>query len=1147
MHKFLKIAALEASGLTVLLAKFYTILPGAAVLSFAALPFAAHGWEYHAQAPIVSHVASGTQTLSDRMIIGGEECVYKTGAGEWVLPYGILDVYWPFTVKVAGGAVQVGTGVDEGIDPGAFALTESITSKALLWVDAADPQPSHLAGSGDAVTTWYDRREGADVSRPSYFYAHADPALSTGGSPEKGMYDGRAGVYFGGVESKKCMPWYKPNGTLSGLVSGITHFFAVTGVSNTWGCIYGSTTGSASDWVTDAQTCADLSYKTTKYFWNNNWSYALNSRCFRNGERLDPLEDVQRGVQLIDTSSAETLRSRGTAGAYFTDRNMVYATGGDYLFEAICFTNALTEAEIGQVRAYLMRKWQIAGRKDARIRLAAGAELVVDTANGVMTNGANVAGAGRLVKKGANDLVYRNFGGVSIEGKENGAVHVHEGTRFDGEIDVRSGAVAMMSQAPVAASAGKCISNASAFGVQWPRLTVGAAASGALVKDGAGDVVIAGVPDGVQRLSVEEGFLGVRNVASASAVENGDVFEVTIANHSFEEETGEEFADGGIMVKKEGTHGWYSSSGDGVKIVHMSKWTGNCAAMDNATRAAWNFYSNPPDGDGALVINKGVYAQTDVTLPSAGWYEMSCRVAGREGYTRNDVFTVQLVGDEPVDLGRGLYYYSGLGGSAASPSGYQKVVMKAYVAAPGAYRLRINRPSVSNNATLIFDDFHLRRLADSAPDTVPIPGGTFETVELESTSTTLSDIQAFSPAAASVNGWTFAVPSGWTDSKSAAGIATPRTKGKWAQGEWYNDSRGPGHGFAEAFFRAPTTAVTSFTAAEAGTFRVQADLACFHSAGGSLQLAATVNGDTLDLGTLTPGHKILRTLQWPERLTLAAGDSVTLTFTFTRTGSDAGLWMDDVCLAGCCIPMEGNLVKDGGFEQGPDDKIGAGWTIPQGAVFKGRYNTSDKNEIAAFGQERIDGEKFAEFKGMKTNDEAKAPTFMYQDIVFPREGVYRLSFYSHCRLNVNSANHTCPTKWWLAADGQTNLIIRTANDTKGYSEHTADFYVPDAGTYRLGIEADQSSANGYEAMLDAVSITHVGDLMTTDCFNKEMRIDVAAGAKLGICFEGTRRIGSMFLGGRRTVGIIDAKSHPDYIVGTGAFEVVPQGLILSIR
>jgi hypothetical protein len=36
MYKFLKIASLEASGLIVLLAKFYTILPGAAILSFAA-------------------------------------------------------------------------------------------------------------------------------------------------------------------------------------------------------------------------------------------------------------------------------------------------------------------------------------------------------------------------------------------------------------------------------------------------------------------------------------------------------------------------------------------------------------------------------------------------------------------------------------------------------------------------------------------------------------------------------------------------------------------------------------------------------------------------------------------------------------------------------------------------------------------------------------------------------------------------------------------------------------------------------------------------------------------------------------------------------------------------------------------------------
>jgi hypothetical protein len=56
----------QASGLTPVLSR--NIL-----LYIVALPFAAHGWEYHAQSPIVSHVASGTQTLSDRMTID-EKC-----------------------------------------------------------------------------------------------------------------------------------------------------------------------------------------------------------------------------------------------------------------------------------------------------------------------------------------------------------------------------------------------------------------------------------------------------------------------------------------------------------------------------------------------------------------------------------------------------------------------------------------------------------------------------------------------------------------------------------------------------------------------------------------------------------------------------------------------------------------------------------------------------------------------------------------------------------------------------------------------------------------------------------------------------------------------------------------------------------------
>ena len=99
---------------------------------------------------------------------------------------------------------------------------------------------------------------------------------------------------------------------------------------------------------------------------------------------------------------------------------------------------------------------------------------------------------------------------------------------------------------------------------------------------------------------------------------------------------------------------------------------------------------------------------------------------------------------------------------------------------------------------------------------------------------------------------------------------------------------------------------------------------------------------------------------------------------------------------------------------------------------------------AAFGHEKVDGRYFIRVQGQHVD--TKLVTLFYQDVKFPREGVYRLSFYSHCRLNAGTVANTCPTKWWLAKGGVTNQLIRTANDTRGYAEHTVDFYVPSADT-----------------------------------------------------------------------------------------------------
>ena len=62
------------------------------------------------------------------------------------------------------------------------------------------------------------------------------------------------------------------------------------------------------------------------------------------------------------------------------------------------------------------------------------------------------------------------------------------------------------------------------------------------------------------------------------------------------------------------------------------------------------------------------------------------------------------------------------------------------------------------------------------------------------------------------------------------------------------------------------------------------------------------------------------------------------------------------------------------------------------------------------------------------------------------------------------------------------------------------------------------------------------------------KIVLTDGATLNLDFGGTLRSGAITLGGSRvTEGTVNAQSHPAYITGTGALEVVPVGTLLIFR
>ena len=71
--------------------------------------------------------------------------------------------------------------------------------------------------------------------------------------------------------------------------------------------------------------------------------------------------------------------------------------------------------------------------------------------------------------------------------------------------------------------------------------------------------------------------------------------------------------------------------------------------------------------------------------------------------------------------------------------------------------------------------------------------------------------------------------------------------------------------------------------------------------------------------------------------------------------------------------------------------------------------------------------------------------------------------------------------------------------------------------------------------------------LPADCV-KNVNVVVLEGTKLDLQYSGTLRVkGRVSLGGKTAAGIISAQSHPNWIDGPGALEVIPHGFVISFR
>ena len=63
-----------------------------------------------------------------------------------------------------------------------------------------------------------------------------------------------------------------------------------------------------------------------------------------------------------------------------------------------------------------------------------------------------------------------------------------------------------------------------------------------------------------------------------------------------------------------------------------------------------------------------------------------------------------------------------------------------------------------------------------------------------------------------------------------------------------------------------------------------------------------------------------------------------------------------------------------------------------------------------------------------------------------------------------------------------------------------------------------------------------------------LRISVAEGSRLVLDYPGTNKVASVRFGGTAVAGrIVDATTHPDYVTGIGALEIVPCNMAITLR
>ena len=1079
--------------------------------------------------------AGETVTQSARAIVSPEGRLYKQGGGTWVLPAATIQQSWAANITVSEGTLEYQSG---GTAPAAPAdLSDSVKAKALLWVDAADPDETHFrngesaATLGALFTTWHDRRE-TDVENPEYAYAKAYTVYAAAYPRWKSISAGRAVNFGDKINSGVAMEWKMPDGTRFGggnfNTSMVKTVFAVYNnyYQQSGATIFGSLSGNPSPFQGEG----------AKYWSSDStWPTMVNGRTYVNGERIDGTTETQpaQSTKLIEGWQCW---NKDVKTASFFGTGSKSTSGGSFLHEAIVFTNELTETERLEVETYLMSRWSplSAGGAGAReITVDAGATLAADT-DAISGESLSVSGRGTFAKSGA---------GVWTNALDSA---------FEGSFDIKAGSVALLSPAATAAVAGKNFRVANTL--DGPVMTVENGKDGTIAKKGDDLAAVVAVPEDVSTVSVDEGTLRLGSLCASQG--SRTAYEIPLANPGFEDYA-EDIASlsAGDGVKKMPIsdtpyHSW-SCAGGYAYAMDYPRWTGSSTDM-GAARSTWNVYAPPPDGNCAMLIRGTGSSGSDSEVRSApfslgesGAYELSFKMGARQA----DAYLGQKLKVRLLVRRDGALSVAGTFGTArvSNIAGYRAFRMRIdglKADSSGEYLVDFIVPhGVVSGGLCIIDDVHLFKVPDdpSLADIWKIPGGDFEDGAIPGGAAA----KEFSVGFTHPN-WTFVQSASWTEGAQAdAGLSTlaaTNTASAYGTGVYYNNSREPGNGSVEcAIVKNGAAAETTFTPS-AGVWVVECDIAKLGSYGQTPSLSATVEigGVPTPLGTLTPATKMMTGYAWPGSFTADGATPVMLSLTLVgggdgTGGSTSGIVIDDVRLRRAPVAFAGGDCEDwkkDGYPYAFDSTdLGGGSGVAR--------HRKPSEAAYAFGA-ALDGAYVITLEGLSG---------LYEDIAFPRPGLYRLSFHAHSRLGESNKSEfpPNPVRGWIARDGATNELGRADAYNDAWVKRNFDFEVAEPGTYRVALQGTSTAAKS-EVHIDGISLERLGDAAEAKPpVPKTAKVIVKSGARIEACFAGTNIVRQLRLGNTSVGDIASAKTHPAYISGPGVFRVVQQGMSISFR